>query len=542
MEDIFMFIKAIAVVLSISMAIHSPIFAALPSTSSYVIGNGTPALCTDGELNNAISAANAASDGMRITFNCGSATARILIKSEKVVTNVAIIDGGSKIILDAQGRSRIFSTGNHSEIYLENITLTGGYTTGQGGAVLVGLSSNFTAINAYFIGNRADDPGSCYGGGAIRFTGLGYSKIDSSFFDSNSAKNGGAINSTGTSQTITNTVFNKNSAMHTDGTKENPCGGGGAIFIDGTYSNNGRQGYAKFTNNTFTSNFTNMNGGAIFAHLYYNEAVTISGSLFDQNNANFEIASGDPKSGSGGAIWLDGENQQSDKYFTAIVGITDSTFSNNHADYNGGGIYAWDAPVNLTNLTMDSNVAKNSFGVTTFAHGNGGGIAFGNTISKTMSTLTNVTLTKNTAGVLGGGIVTLGGTAANYIQLINTVVANNTAGNGNRTQQNCSGQYKDLGGNIQYPAKLSIPSDYNCTGSILIANPLTAALASNGGPLKTVALGENSPAIDHGVASACPPRDERSYLRSGVCDSGAYEFNGKEFIPTNWLYLPSMRD
>src|SRR5262249_5070964 len=51
-------------------------------------------------------------------------------------------------------------------------------------------------------------------------------------------------------------------------------------------------------------------------------------------------------------------------------------------------------------------------------------------------------------------------------------------------------------------------------------------LQLNGGPTLTMALQSGSPAIDAGVAAACPSHDQRFAPRSGGCGIGAYEVGG----------------
>jgi hypothetical protein len=63
------------------------------------------------------------------------------------------------------------------------------------------------------------------------------------------------------------------------------------------------------------------------------------------------------------------------------------------------------------------------------------------------------------------------------------------------------------------------------------ADPLLAALAANGGPTATQAIGAGSPAVDAGgtPAQGCPPVDQRGATRpdepsdNGACDIGAFE-------------------
>jgi hypothetical protein len=51
-------------------------------------------------------------------------------------------------------------------------------------------------------------------------------------------------------------------------------------------------------------------------------------------------------------------------------------------------------------------------------------------------------------------------------------------------------------------------------------------LKNNGGATDTHALGSGSAAINGGDNSLAPQTDQRGYLRSGVSDIGAFEFNG----------------
>jgi hypothetical protein len=56
---------------------------------------------------------------------------------------------------------------------------------------------------------------------------------------------------------------------------------------------------------------------------------------------------------------------------------------------------------------------------------------------------------------------------------------------------------------------------------------VSGQLAENGGPTRTHALLEGSPAIDAGLAEICPATDQRGFGRQGPCDIGAFEFGGE---------------
>ncbi|HKP05176.1 MAG TPA: choice-of-anchor Q domain-containing protein [Chthoniobacterales bacterium] len=61
-------------------------------------------------------------------------------------------------------------------------------------------------------------------------------------------------------------------------------------------------------------------------------------------------------------------------------------------------------------------------------------------------------------------------------------------------------------------------------------DPKLGTLGNYGGPTETLPLLPDSPAIDAGSAAA-PTRDQRSYLRSGPPDIGAFEYQGRQPAP-----------
>ena len=243
------------------------------------------------------------------------------------------------------------------------------------------------------------------------------------------------------------------------------------------------------------------------------------------------------------------------------VTIENSTFRNNTAAVNGGGIYMLNASVTLTGCTLTDNGAHQGGGIyvpagstltvsaTTIATnsaGIGGGISNAGT-----ATLTNTTLSGNTAfGAItvgtgyGGAIensgtltltnITLSGNAADFgdhpeilatggiynsnpgtVSLTNTLLAKGAKG------ANCSERF---GGNS------NLSDDGTCGftfDSFTRDNvpPLLGPLANNGGPTQTHLPLPGSPAIDHGTDSGAPATDQRGVHRpqaSGF-DVGAVE-------------------
>ena len=183
--------------------------------------------------------------------------------------------------------------------------------------------------------------------------------------------------------------------------------------------------------------------------------------------------------------------------------LSNSSFSGNIAELQGGGIYNGDSGahgVTVSNSTFSGNIAASS-------DGGGGAVA-----SRWSFGVVNSTFSDNATAGSGGGIQTI---LSGYVRLRNTIVANTLAGD------NCSGNINDGGGNLSYP-------DTTCPG--INADPVLGPLQDNGGLTWTMALGEGSAAIDAGddaICAAAPVNnlDQRSVTRpQGVhCDIGAVE-------------------
>jgi CSLREA domain-containing protein len=208
---------------------------------------------------------------------------------------------------------------------------------------------------------------------------------------------------------------------------------------------------------------------------------TIRNSTIDGNTAS--------PTGGGGGIQNGG-----------TLTITNSTISGNTSDYDGGGIFNWGV-ASLFNVTITNNHADADLNNI----GNGGGVYVAN------------------AGIL---------------TVQNSIIAGNTDGNNPPyANPDC---YGPLGSEgfilIQDTTGCTITGD--TTGNITGLDALLGPLQDNGGSTFTHALLANSPAIDAGEPAGCINEngdpldtDQRGYVRNGVCDMGAYEYNS-EGIPT----------
>ena len=89
--------------------------------------------------------------------------------------------------------------------------------------------------------------------------------------------------------------------------------------------------------------------------------------------------------------------------------------------------------------------------------------------------------------------------------------------------QSCTRTADEGQNNLQWPdVRTSGAEDLPCTEGIVFADALLEPLADNGGPTRTMALGDGSPAL--GAGTDCPGTDQRGEARdSGSCDLGAFE-------------------
>jgi hypothetical protein len=233
------------------------------SKPDQIIGDGTPGSITAEKFIAAVA------KGGKIVFNGGPDT--IIIKLDrpaKIVNNAkpdVVIDGGGKVILSGNGRSRIIymNTCDKNQVWatshcqdqdfprltLQNITLVDGNSSAEtefagGGAVWV-RGGRFKAVNCRFFRNRCKDTGPDLGGGAIavysQYHNLPVYLVNCTFGgpngQGNQGSNGGAISSVGVSWTIINCMFYGNKAVGNGGNPADsgtPGGGsGGAIYNDG---------------------------------------------------------------------------------------------------------------------------------------------------------------------------------------------------------------------------------------------------------------------------------------------------------------------
>ncbi len=525
-------IVVIAVLLVIDM---QPVFAA------EVVGNGTPASCTNAALINAVDAA-AISGGM-VTFDCGPNPHTITINNtidydgQTMTINEQdlTIDGGNLITLQGTPATRIIYVQTWGfdaalTLRLRNMTLQGASRSGSAD------NSNGAAIFAWNrAANNEDGPTLIlnnvtlqdntstltsvpalprypydYGGAAVYIVRGSLRARNSTFH--NNRVNGGtgaAIHGLGADITIENSEFTNNRATKING-NQRETGYAGALYVDGAYT--GGTGTIEIIDSTFDGNRAVNQGGAAYINLYNtgsrDETLTIDGSTFTDNR----LTGGEL--GFGGAISAGSTGGQ-----TPIT-ITRSAFVGNIATTDtGGGFggalgFAQPADVRIGNSTFYQNRAELVCNPPeACGRGRGGAISIGSNSAGLQ--IINATIVDNYAGWRAGGIQSSASTT-----LKNTIIANNQAEAAtNFDQLDCSGTY---GGN----------NNLQSNGGVACVNGIQRATLTFGdltdGYLPLPAGGA---AIDGGRNSDCANVlvgnvDQRGFARpvGTRCDIGAIEF------------------
>ena len=266
--------------------------------------------------------------------------------------NVTAVIDGSNVT------SRVFTVESNNTVFsLDSITIQ----NAAGGAITLAANTTVSIANSAFLNNNASF------GGAIDSSN-GTINIAASTFDSNSGSAiysvRGSLNISGNSVFSNNTSEVKGAAIRlqqaelvVDGvsfsnnvvTKDS--GSGGAIYLEGplgtTPTSTATINNATFTNNVSqpvkTSGVTQSAGGAIAVVNYH--SLTVSNSEFTNNFSKGAYQGG-------GAIQCTA---------TSLI-ISDSTFTGNHTNANGGALYILNntnylTEFTVTNTTFDGNYA-----------------------------------------------------------------------------------------------------------------------------------------------------------------------------------------
>ena len=257
----------------------------------------------------------------------------------------------------------------------------------------------------------------------------------------------------------------------------------GAVFIDTNTT-------GTIANCAITGNFAEGSGGAVENR----GALTIADTTLDGNVA----------SGEGGAISHTG----------ASLLISNSTISNNGA-FDGGGLFhdSIGAAILIINSTFAGNTAFGGAG----AHG--GAISADDPTSTAALNLVQTTVANNSATTGGGLFVAQPG-----FTIDRSLIAQNT-GPGGDDCETSGATINSLGFNFLTSTTGCTITGATVNDTVNGAAPVVGTLANNGGPEQTVAILDESPAIDTGGPSCATAADQRGVARpiGAACDPGSFE-------------------
>lgn len=490
-------------------------------------------------------------------FNIKSNAASV---NELTIKNLILADGvapseppetdGSPA--DTSQRGGAILSGSSSALNLDNVIFNDNKAVRGGGAIYGNSYSKLLVLNSQFNRNSGVGKNDERAGGAITFRGSDELIVKNSRFIGNKGVNGGAINTVHAKVTIDDSEFINNtsdgvydpSQPATD--KGNPKsdsgkirGYGGAVYIDSAHERAEEPtGYARIYRSVFEGNKGKGAGGAAYIYTVPGDKVIIDSSTFENNQVKPLTIKPGAKlpygyvlaPGNGGGL-----NQTSNAGIGANAGfiVTNSTFANNTATNQGGGLWKNVSPTTIVNSTFSGNKARNIHNSTDNSEIGGGLALYG------PATITNSTIANNFANWMGGGLAV---DNENLVTVSNTIFDDNIANRGGaptKTGAHTTRRINKGQNNIQFPNRTSASTDFLAVAGIRVIDPKLGPLQYNGGLTKTMALLSGSPAIDAGVPLLIATRDQRGKLRpvdgngNGLAakDIGAFEVSNTTAKP-----------
>ncbi len=367
---------------------------------SVVVGTGTPASCTETDLDAGLAVLfpGSSAPGGTLSFDCGPSPHTIVLTSQKFLHDGAVIDGGDLVTLSGAHSTRIFWISQQAQVAIQHITLTHGFADG-GGAIYVepnwsGAYTSLTVDDVQFTNNISSSVG-----GAIGAQHANLLITNSVFRDNSATSNGGGISFNDGALTLRDSVVAHNHASSEGGGLQvwsaNPL-----LIEQSTIHNNGLQGISgggmliydstgSIRNTSVTYNFARQGGGMYII----GSTLEISASRIFMNTTY--VAGAGIYSASG-----------------ADLTLREVTLDWNVSYSGGGGI------VNAGVISLQRSILNNNDG----ASGNGGGL-----LNYGVAEISNSTISENYA-MNGGGIMSVAASATNVQS--STIVANNAAEKG----------------------------------------------------------------------------------------------------------------
>ncbi len=321
----------IALVLAIGSFVTLPARPAYALTLTVTNTNDSGA----GSLRQALATA---SDGDTIDLTGISGTITLTSFELSVSDNITIIGPGpANLTISGNNLLRVFFISTGKTVSISGVTVSNGYTTGDGGGI---LSQGILTLDNVVISNNAAVSD---GGGIYSYSGTSLTVTNSQINNNSAATAGGGLRFDGTSINLDNTTIDNNQATGTGGGNF-----GGGVYIDANVTT------AFFDEVAITNNSSTVGGGGLAS----NSSLTIFNSLVANN---FTV--GSFTYGQGGGLYLSGTGKT---YTLANVTISGNTADNINNIAYGGGIHNTQA-LNLYNVTITGNTSE----------GHGGGL-YGN--------------------------------------------------------------------------------------------------------------------------------------------------------------------
>ncbi len=456
-----------------------------------VVGDGSPASCTEEALHGAVARINESAEGGTLTFDCGGAH-QIDLTTSVFFSADAVLDGGGEITLSGGNRVRVVELEHYLNFVVQGMVIRDGFVAAgseneSGAGLLHPWFGTLKVIDTRFENNHCASEINDVGGGAIYAGGLTDAVISGSTFLNNSGSTGGGVLSRSTNLQVVDTVFVENRA--TTWAESGQYGNGGGLYIDRMWLDAPTD--FVICGSVFERNHAKVHGSALFSYNLEGTGATMDSCVFRENDM------ADSPGGGTGSVYHEG----------VPLLLVNSTFADNTTGSHAGGIFlGGGSDADVINCTFTGNRTP----------GNAGALWAGNGNVR----VHNVTFANNDADY--GPAIFKG--QEGTVTLTNVIFSNNTTAN-EYSAVACHETFNDGGGNVQWPdIKNNGNADTPCAASVLFADPGLAPLGDNGGLTETLALPAGSPAID--VSDDCPVSDQRGEPRLGRCDSGAFEFQG----------------
>ena len=375
--------------------------AAATSDGSLTLREAITAANSNAAFGDAAAGSDTARDVIRFDSSLAGGTIMLDDLELSITDTLSILGGG--VTIDADRDSRIFNIDDAGNVFLGDMTITGGNAVDGGG--ILSTDSTLTLRDVIVADNRVPVGNGGGSGGGLFITG-GSAAIFNSTFESNTAERaGGAIEiADGANVRAIRSSFDFNEAVGGD----SGPGNGGAIHISGDASFASR-------GSTFQSNIAAAEGGGVWNSAVGRMVLTSIGS--DRTVISGNVAQGNDADTGGGGVYNDGGTLSIAA--TDIVGnfaegtsgsgggiltvggdvtVARSTITGNEANRAGGGVEIVDGTLQLSDVTLDFNTAGP---LGSAAPGNGGGLHVSGVAE---IAVIRGTVNNNLAALEGGGL------------------------------------------------------------------------------------------------------------------------------------------